>query len=175
MPSKSKKQMKFIYAMRKKYGSKKNAPQNKKWVFDSEWTSGVDMDKLPTRVLGFKSFTESKWNIPDNKFRYTEIKDCFVDLEDDGFDINVRVTDIDEISAYIRKPGYQDFLVEDLVETLLFAIPYLEEKGIKFIYGATRFSLSTSPHNIIFKNIDQLKRIKLEPIEIRLIFKPDIK
>lgn len=50
MPAKSKQQMKYIYAMRNKYGSKKNAPKDMKWVFDQEWTSGVKMKKLPEKA-----------------------------------------------------------------------------------------------------------------------------
>ena len=33
MPVRSKSQLKYIFAMRKKYKSKKNAPKDKKWVF----------------------------------------------------------------------------------------------------------------------------------------------
>lgn len=105
MSSKSKKQMKFIYAMRKKYGSKKNAPQDKKWVFDSEWTSGVDMDKLPTRVLGFKSFTESLETSdgPNRNFLKSiykplinwklieDLKDMSLEYIDDYFILNVLI------------------------------------------------------------------------------------
>lgn len=46
MPAVSQKQFKFIQAMRSKYGSKSNAPEDKKWVFDKEWTD-VDYKKLP--------------------------------------------------------------------------------------------------------------------------------
>ena len=48
--AKSKQQMKYIYAMRNKYGTKKKAPKNMKWVFDKEWTSGVKMSKLPSKI-----------------------------------------------------------------------------------------------------------------------------
>lgn len=50
MPSKSKSQMRYIYAMRNKYKTKKNAPKNMKWVFNKEWTSGVKMKKLPENL-----------------------------------------------------------------------------------------------------------------------------
>lgn len=59
MPAKSKQQLKFIYANRKKYGSRKNAPKHMKWIFGKEWTDGIKMNSLPTRVMNFKSFTES--------------------------------------------------------------------------------------------------------------------
>lgn len=50
MPSKSKNQFKYIYAMRNKYKSKKNAPKNMKWVFNKEWTDDISFDKLPKKV-----------------------------------------------------------------------------------------------------------------------------
>jgi len=37
MPAKSKQQLKLIYAIRNKYGSKKKAPKKWKWVFGEEW------------------------------------------------------------------------------------------------------------------------------------------
>jgi hypothetical protein len=49
MPAKSKQQLKFIYAIRNKYGSKKKAPKNMKWVFDKEWTD-VSFKDLPKTV-----------------------------------------------------------------------------------------------------------------------------
>ena len=46
MPAKSQQQSKFIWTMRNKYGSKKKAPKNMKWVFDKEWTD-VPYKSLP--------------------------------------------------------------------------------------------------------------------------------
>ncbi len=40
--------------MRKKYKSKKDAPKDKKWVFNDEWTKGID--KFGTKVKDFKTF-----------------------------------------------------------------------------------------------------------------------
>ena len=37
MPAKSNKQLKYIYAIRNKYGSKNKAPKKYKWVFGEEW------------------------------------------------------------------------------------------------------------------------------------------
>ena len=64
MPAKSQQQMKYIYAMRHKYGTKKSAPKNMKWVFDKEWTSGVKMMSLPKyaeneSILTFQEFINS--------------------------------------------------------------------------------------------------------------------
>lgn len=50
MPAKSKNQFKYIWAMRRKYKSKKKAPKNMKWVFGKEWTSGLKYKDLPTSV-----------------------------------------------------------------------------------------------------------------------------
>lgn len=67
MPAKSKQQFKYIYAMRRKYGSEKNAPDNMKWVFGKEWTD-VDFKRLPrykrnrkikeSKILGYAEFIE---------------------------------------------------------------------------------------------------------------------
>jgi hypothetical protein len=48
--AKSKQQMKFIYAMRNKFKSAKEAPKKMKWVFDEDWTKGVKFKKLPSKV-----------------------------------------------------------------------------------------------------------------------------
>ena len=52
----SKSQLKYIFVMRKKYKSKKNAPKDKKWVFSDEWSKGVDTGGMPTKVKDFKTF-----------------------------------------------------------------------------------------------------------------------
>lgn len=49
MPAKSQQQLKFIWAMRRKYKSKKKAPKRMKWVFDREWTD-VRFSELPKKV-----------------------------------------------------------------------------------------------------------------------------
>jgi hypothetical protein len=50
MPVKSKQQFKYIYAMRRKYKSKKKAPKNMKWVFNKEWTDDISFEDLPKKV-----------------------------------------------------------------------------------------------------------------------------
>ncbi len=37
MPAKTEKQRRFIWAIRRKYGTRKNAPKKWKWVFKDEW------------------------------------------------------------------------------------------------------------------------------------------
>jgi len=49
MPAKSKQQFRYIHAIRRKYGSKKNAPKNMKWVFNKEWTD-VGFKDLPKKI-----------------------------------------------------------------------------------------------------------------------------
>jgi len=49
MPAKSKNQFKYIWAMRRKYKSKKKAPKSMKWVFGKEWTD-VDYKNLPENM-----------------------------------------------------------------------------------------------------------------------------
>jgi hypothetical protein len=41
MPAKSVSQHNYIYAMRNKYGSRKNAPKAMKWIFSEEWSKTV--------------------------------------------------------------------------------------------------------------------------------------
>jgi hypothetical protein len=65
MPAKSQQQLKYIWAMRNKYGSKKKTPSKMKWVFDREWTEGVKMKKLPikveeSRILSFEKFVNEE-------------------------------------------------------------------------------------------------------------------
>lgn len=57
MPANSRQQLKYIYAMRKKYNSKDNAPEDKKWVFNDEWVKGLNPDELPT-IKNFKTHSE---------------------------------------------------------------------------------------------------------------------
>jgi hypothetical protein len=56
MPAKSQQQLKFIFAMRRKYGSKKNAPKNMKWVFDKEWTNVRYKDLPKKKVRNYSEF-----------------------------------------------------------------------------------------------------------------------
>lgn len=82
MPAKSQQQMKYIYAMRNKYKSKKKAPKNMKWVFDEKWTKGVKMKDLPKKIkesfiMSFKSFIKEdrKFNVDyeeDDNFLYRD-------------------------------------------------------------------------------------------------------
>jgi hypothetical protein len=65
MPATSKQQFKFIWAMRRKFGSKKKAPKKMKWVFDEEWTKDVKFNDLPkkikeSQILNFEDFIQNK-------------------------------------------------------------------------------------------------------------------
>lgn len=57
MPSKSRKQLKYIFAMRKKYKSRDNAPESKQWVFNDEWQKELDPKSL-TSLNDFKTFED---------------------------------------------------------------------------------------------------------------------
>ena len=59
MPSTSKSQFRYIQAMRSKYGSRSNAPEDKKWIFDSEWTD-VNYDSLPEGIKKYKPLLYTK-------------------------------------------------------------------------------------------------------------------
>lgn len=42
--------------MRKKFKDKKNTPKDKKWVFNDEWTKGIETGGMPTKVKDYKTF-----------------------------------------------------------------------------------------------------------------------
>lgn len=106
MPAKSKQQFKYIWAMRNKYKSKKNAPKSMKWTFDKEWTKNVPFKELPTKIkesfnhiLNFKSFNEAVIEPYDfseiisniksmRSITMDELKDMFIDLDVEFIDID---------------------------------------------------------------------------------------
>ena len=49
MPAQSKSQLRYIFALRDKYKTKKNTPEDKQWIWDKEWED-VDWDKLPDKA-----------------------------------------------------------------------------------------------------------------------------
>jgi len=55
MPAKSKQQLKLIWAIRNKYGSKAKAPKKWKWVFGEEWGH---LEK-ESHIFNFKQFNEA--------------------------------------------------------------------------------------------------------------------
>lgn len=71
----------------------------------------------------------------NESFTTQDIKDCFQDLVDCGFNVDLTFKIIYDKLGYnelnIRKREndlLKSFKLNDIVETLLFAIPYLEEK-----------------------------------------------
>ena len=66
MPAKSKQQFKYIWAMRRKYKSKKKAPKNMKWIFNKEWIGDISFKDLPKKIKekhihGFISFVNENY------------------------------------------------------------------------------------------------------------------
>ena len=53
MPAKSVKQLRFIYALRGKYKSKKKTPKKYKWVWNDEWLHL----KKESYIFSFSEFT----------------------------------------------------------------------------------------------------------------------
>jgi len=54
MPAKSKKQLRFIWANRRKYKNKKRTPKNMKWIWKPEW---VHLQKESTSyIMSFNEF-----------------------------------------------------------------------------------------------------------------------
>jgi hypothetical protein len=55
MPADSRQQQKMIYAKRNQYGTKANAPEDWKWIFDSDW-SEVKEDKIRMKRKRYNKF-----------------------------------------------------------------------------------------------------------------------
>lgn len=91
MPARSKSQSRYIRAMRNKYGSKKNAPKNMKWVFDKDWTSDVKVSELPEKVMEFNEFIKENNQINENFFNTlpNSIKELHKMFSDKGFKLYV--------------------------------------------------------------------------------------
>jgi len=99
MPAKSKRQLKYIYAMRNKYGNKKNAPKNMKWVFNDEW---IHLKEKMTYLKNINDFISEKLGINDNIVKYA---DLIIDkLKETDFYLlktNYKGKDI-EVQCYLR-------------------------------------------------------------------------
>lgn len=67
MPARSKQQLKYIFAMRRKYKNKKSAPKHMKWVFNKDWTQDVKATGLPTKVKNFQSYVSENYDATTKK------------------------------------------------------------------------------------------------------------
>lgn len=47
MPAKSQAQYRYIQMLKRRYGSKEETPEEHKWVWEGDWTHGVNYKKLP--------------------------------------------------------------------------------------------------------------------------------
>lgn len=89
----------------------------------------------------YEGFLKSK-KIPEINFKpltkvvYDKINQCFLDISDIGFDVDILLMYISghpEHVIYIHK-NEKNFNIEEVVETLKFAIPYLSgEFGLKIL------------------------------------------
>jgi hypothetical protein len=122
MPSKSQKQMKYIYAMRDKYVNKKRAPKNMKWVFDEEWTKGIKMKELPkkvkneSRIMNFKTFVNESYTFEDFS---TADMEYIKDLWNDGASEMWNDNEDDAINFLSRESDIHPETVEQIVRTML--------------------------------------------------------
>ena len=104
--AKSQQQLKLIYALRDKYKTRKNAPEEDKWVFDKEWTEGVKMKKLPKKVKHVKEFNsfvneyydEASYQRQESEEGqwYTKLKELF-----DEYKETVGMKDVDLIKQWL--------------------------------------------------------------------------
>lgn len=67
MPAQSKQQLKYIFAMRRKYKTEKNAPKHMKWVFNKDWTQDVKASELPTKVKSFQTYVSENYDATTKK------------------------------------------------------------------------------------------------------------
>jgi len=85
--------------MRSKYETKSNAPEDMKWVFDSEWTD-VNYDSLPEGIKKYKPLlleksyinkwkskigSEDKWNYELKDFKKTTVQKL---VDEESLDVN---------------------------------------------------------------------------------------
>lgn len=114
MPAKSQQQMKYIYAMRNKYKSKRKAPKNMKWLFDEDWTKGVKMKSLPKKVkesivMDFISFTESyefeDFTLADMEFVKDLYNDGLTDIEQISIESDLDIDTVKQIVSVLKKRG----------------------------------------------------------------------
>ena len=124
MPAKSQQQLKFIYALRNKYKTKKKAPKKFKWVFDKEWTEGVKMKKLPKTVeanegilLKFSEFNAINEGVIEPDEYKEDLKKALLGLDKDNINIET-------INNSIKDLGFKFVSKEEWVDSL----PDQEEK-----------------------------------------------
>lgn len=98
MPAKSREQQQMIYAKRSQYGSRDKAPEDWKWVFDSDWNK-VEEEK----IVPYKRLFENKFTKKDTQKILDDIdkgkkhfsKEEFNILNDAKYDISSGVSLID--------------------------------------------------------------------------------
>lgn len=124
MPAKSQQQLKFIYALRNKYKTKKKAPKKFKWVFDKEWTEGVKMKKLPKTVeanegilLKFSEFNAINEGVIEPDEYKEDLKKALLGLDKDNINIET-------INNSIKDLGFKFVSREEWIDSL----PDQEEK-----------------------------------------------
>ena len=58
MPAKSKSQFRYISMLKRRYGDEASTPEEHKWVWEEDWTDGVDYKKLPDAVEKAAAYAE---------------------------------------------------------------------------------------------------------------------
>jgi hypothetical protein len=114
MPARSQQQAKFIWAMRNKYGSKKKSPKNMKWVFDKEWTKGVDIKSLPKyseskSVMRFEEFNEKyefeDFTLSDMEFVKELYEEGITDIGQLSIESDLSKETVKQIISTLKKRG----------------------------------------------------------------------
>lgn len=123
-----------------------------------------------------------KYKIYEGKgtIKIQDVRDCFNDLLDDGFSINIGFPSGGLYYGYVtitkhREVNYFPFKIGEVSETLLFAIPYLQAeygldtKNLKVSTNYNKYSYNLNELNNIHENIYEIAWEFYVPIGLDII------
>lgn len=114
MPAKSQQQLKMIYALRNKYKTKKDTPEEDKWIWNEEWTKDVKMKKLPKKVKEnrrIKLFEDYRSEMEESQ--WYKLKELF-----DEYKEEINMKDIDLIKQWLSDKGEDESFAEEILNML---------------------------------------------------------
>jgi len=131
-------------------------------------------------INSFKVFENKKYDIED-------IKSCFVELQDMGFNIEVNIgylktivknfRDVDKgIEIKVSRDGYRNFLLDDeIVEVLEVAKEYLEESNnVKLDFITKHFiDYYHNENKEILDSFDNIQKKNISIERIYIYFRPE--
>jgi hypothetical protein len=108
MPATSKQQLKLIWAIRNKYGSKSKAPKKWKWVFGEEWGHLAK----ESHILNFNQFNEAMGTLSKNDT--DELEDLCLDFSEKW---NLSFDTHEDKNGYISIQRFDRFHIQFSVQT----------------------------------------------------------